>query len=593
MIRSLLFATGIVAVCALLPIGALYKLHNALPPIRSVQAIEVAAPDEPSPVDSAWRELYLPNKLCREECSSRYKRYRVQLSIPDDAGLYLPLFDSTVTVELDGETIIRIGSIEPPITENAYRPELIELPSTAKELATIEITVGSMATEGGRLAAFYVAPIAELSKAHAFARLLSVELTSYVAFVLLLVAFLALGIYVWVERHRSLLWFSLLCGAAVARASGVIISGWPADEVQYHALYLTATMTVLLASAGFVVSLRNAHLTRTEALLVVCAPVVAIATVVLLKANLYFFWITGNFVIQIFAVFLVPFVIWQLIKITKGDSKEITGATLGWLGVTVTLVLHDIYHIQLGETLVFQLSNLAGLSFVITFLFVLIARFMRLRQSEIRAIRQLADERQRLLADMHDTVAGRLTVLLQQVNQRSVQDERLIQTLQESLRDLRAAMDSLDERVSTDFGRALRQLEVMNRSVFDSAGVELVWQAPDRLPTHSAEIVLHIVRIVQEALTNALRHSGATKVSVDVSLTRDGAIVVVADNGTGLPDGHKDGRGLAIQRRRAEQAGLKLRVSTNNDVGTKVRLEIPADAPQSNLGTAATLQVRS
>jgi len=84
-------------------------------------------------------------------------------------------------------------------------------------------------------------------------------------------------------------------------------------------------------------------------------------------------------------------------------------------------------------------------------------------------------------------------------------------------------------------------------------------------------------RVAQEALHNALRHSGASEISVTLSRTRGRVILEVADDGTGFDPGlASGGLGLASMRERAAAVGGVLRVTSAPGAGTKVRLAVPA-----------------
>ena len=269
-------------------------------------------------------------------------------------------------------------------------------------------------------------------------------------------------------------------------------------------------------------ALARPQLSRTEYVLGGVLPVFSIACVWLLRQDLYQGWISLNFVVQLAGLVIIPLVLWQMLRATREFLPVLQGAILGALGVTAVFVLHDIYFVRTAPPLVFQLSNLAGLAFVLAFLLTLVARFVNLRQQEQRARQRLAEERARLLADMHDTVAGRLAVLAQQAESGPQRDQALAESLRASLRDLRAAMDSLDPAHSTDLGKALAKLRSVNAPQYARAGVQLEWDMPDGRMIHEAETVLHVVRIVQEALTNALRHAKPDPVSVTVGNGRTG-----------------------------------------------------------------------
>jgi signal transduction histidine kinase len=94
---------------------------------------------------------------------------------------------------------------------------------------------------------------------------------------------------------------------------------------------------------------------------------------------------------------------------------------------------------------------------------------------------------------------------------------------------------------------------------------------------------LDVLRVMQEALTNAIRHSQASAVSVDIDLTADraGLNIVIADNGLGLGDAWeaRKGKGIDNMQARAERLGGTLAMRVGSDgLGATVRLTIPAAA---------------
>jgi signal transduction histidine kinase len=87
----------------------------------------------------------------------------------------------------------------------------------------------------------------------------------------------------------------------------------------------------------------------------------------------------------------------------------------------------------------------------------------------------------------------------------------------------------------------------------------------------------HIFRIAQEALTNALKHSGAGHIDILLRVTEAAIKLTVRDDGIGLPSSsaYDGGLGRASMRHRASAIGALLSVSSTIGGGTEVRLDCP------------------
>ncbi len=107
-------------------------------------------------------------------------------------------------------------------------------------------------------------------------------------------------------------------------------------------------------------------------------------------------------------------------------------------------------------------------------------------------------------------------------------------------------------------------------------GVDLDWQVSE-VPGLSLtpQNVLHILRILQEAFTNIVKHARATNIHVETGLDAAGehAYIQVRDNGTGF-SGERTGRGIASMRHRAKLIGGRLDIQPSA-VGTTLNLLLP------------------
>lgn len=209
--------------------------------------------------------------------------------------------------------------------------------------------------------------------------------------------------------------------------------------------------------------------------------------------------------------------------------------------------------------------------------------FERLRESE--RIKAEGQERQRIMQDMHDGLGSQLMSSLMLVERGALSNEQVAQILRESIDDMRLAIDALAAE-ETDLGSALGNLRYRIEPRLRAAGIELAWDArnlPENIGLHP-DAVLPILRIVQEALNNALKHSGArvARVTFDASRVGDAEYldIRVADNGRGMSTDGVGGRGLLNMRNRALRIGAQLNIVSAPGSGTVVHLRCKLDPTQ-------------
>ncbi|MEZ5596628.1 MAG: hypothetical protein R3E84_09590 [Pseudomonadales bacterium] len=197
------------------------------------------------------------------------------------------------------------------------------------------------------------------------------------------------------------------------------------------------------------------------------------------------------------------------------------------------------------------------------------------REAERTRALLLANERQRLLRDMHDGVGGRLAALIQAMRQRPDADPALTDALQLSLQELRLVMDSLDPDLADDFGSALGVLRGRLQSLLDTHGVALNWEIdlPDRCAL-GVERTLQVYRCIQEAVSNALRHARASSITLYAHADGGSLTVRIVDDGVGGLAAKGGGRGLGIMRKRLAAMGGSLHTDSSQ-TGSSVTLSIP------------------
>jgi len=190
-------------------------------------------------------------------------------------------------------------------------------------------------------------------------------------------------------------------------------------------------------------------------------------------------------------------------------------------------------------------------------------------------------ERQRLARELHDETGQALTSILLGLKQLDgAESPDAVAELRElvvaTLQDVRRLAVELRPKVLDDFG-LVPALERLTQGFAEHTGIAVDLEAGaiiDRLPP---EVETAIYRIVQEALTNVVKHSHAQRVSVLVTRA-DGRIkAVIEDDGRGFdPESTgSDGVGLIGMRERIELLDGLLAVESSERSGTTVAVEVP------------------
>ena len=196
------------------------------------------------------------------------------------------------------------------------------------------------------------------------------------------------------------------------------------------------------------------------------------------------------------------------------------------------------------------------------------------------------EERARLARDLHDAVSQKLfsirvkaraaSVLATRDPGRAVAEMESVAGLAgEAHAELRAVIDGLAPPGIAEGGLAesLRRYALLAAKAH---GVRVRFAA-DELPELGVRTDAAVYRVAQEALHNALRHSGAAEVRVSVCAAGKRVILDVSDDGRGFVPGLSPGGvGLASMRERAAAAGASLDIHSAPGKGTSVRLVIPA-----------------
>ena len=192
-------------------------------------------------------------------------------------------------------------------------------------------------------------------------------------------------------------------------------------------------------------------------------------------------------------------------------------------------------------------------------------------------------DRDRIARDLHDLVIQRLfatgmslqgaTALIAEPDaERRV--HQAVDALDDTIRDIRSAIFTLQSRSSTKQPGVRTRIAVVVEEMTALIGFAPSLRMDGRLESRvPAEIVDHMLVVLREALSNAARHAGATRVHVGVQAGRD-LVLQVRDNGEGIKSTDRRS-GLANLAERAAELGGKLRTGPADGGGTELEWRVP------------------
>lgn len=198
------------------------------------------------------------------------------------------------------------------------------------------------------------------------------------------------------------------------------------------------------------------------------------------------------------------------------------------------------------------------------------------RLSQLERIQGATEERQRIMQDMHDGVGSQLLTVLAIVERGTASRDDTLALLRDCLDDMRLAIDSLAPN-DPDLLPALGSFRFRIQTRFNEAGIALAWtnhDLPDALEL-GAHDGLQVLRILQEALANVVKHARATSVTIDFYFSPQRLLVRVVDDGVGSTvTPNIGGRGRRNMQSRAIKIGALLGIE-HGARGTVLDLEIP------------------
>ena len=204
----------------------------------------------------------------------------------------------------------------------------------------------------------------------------------------------------------------------------------------------------------------------------------------------------------------------------------------------------------------------------------------------------IVEERSRISRELHDSLAQRLGSLILKLDvlRDTVKDANKADALNQIAKikhdtqgtylEVREIIDQLRVKMP-ESSQIMAALAEYTQDFCHNTGIECKLYLADGHADLQPLAAVEILRIVQEALNNVKKHSGANEIEVKFESTTADIKVIIKDNGKGfIPALVKGQHGLTVMKERAESIGGKFDIVTNPGQGTSIEVTIPANSLQ-------------
>jgi signal transduction histidine kinase len=415
-----------------------------------------------------------------------------------------------------------------------------------------------------------------------------------------LAAIAALAFWNSDRNYRSPGWFAGFCGfAALAMATGMATESPPVSWPLYlhFAIFFVGIASLFLVQ--FIFEKTGVRSARSDKALLGVALFFALAGVLLYEDRIRFPY---ALVIDFSCILLGCVLVASLVQSLRRKPEFLNWVLLGGVGVSLLFGVHSV---AVGWWTGFYATSyslqFAPLPITLTMGWVVIRRYARMklrtdalnrrlmrrvaqREAELQgafvSIAQLQQdeavrqERERFMRDMHDGLGAQLITSLRMAQRGTMDHETMREVLQECLDELRFSIESL-KPTADDLLTVLGNYRYRLQPRLEASGISLHWHMEDTPHTKSvSEYTLHVLRILNEAVTNALKHTSTRKLSITGKVIESRYVITVRDYGHGFnTETGFAGEGLHSMRQRADKINAALKIESDSG-GTSVSLTL-------------------
>lgn len=557
------------------------------------------------PSTAEWQQVDLPDSWRRQQRKrSAIGWYRLRFSLPavppEPLAIYIPRITNNVAIFLNGRLLGVSGNIgQREISWNVAQYFLISPGLLTVGPNVIEIRLHPDRFSRAGLSRVFLGGERDIRPLFQWRQFLQTTAPQFISALLGVMAAFALAIWANRRKETMFVFFGLMCLVAMIRLAHFYVrdSSIPLFYVTDASICWMSALT-----ASFMLHFAGRPLPWFEKFLYGYA---AIATLALWFAPAGFgrYVVTGVFAMMGLISIAMIWYVGRALLATRSFANIVM-----WVGLVlnVALGIHDflnyqellgfdhLYLLPLGLPLV--LFGVAAL--VVTRFTGTLANYetlhgelahrvgdrerdLALSYEKLRVLdqqRTTAEERQRLMRDMHDGIGSHLMSTLALARMGTLTQHDMQEVLADCIDELKITIDSL-EPVESDLLVVLGNLRYRLEPRLKTAGISLEWAVSDLPPLAylDPENTRSILRIVQEAFTNTLKHAEAHRITLSTGVDYNNARVWVrlTDDGVGFNPGQKSGRGVENMKSRAAKLNGDVEVVPLKGGGTCVNLYLP------------------
>jgi len=562
-------------------------------PVESITQARFVLRDDatPPPDSAAWAPVQLPDNwsVSRREAQG-IGWYRMVFEHTADApdaqagvGILVRRLSMNGEFFVNGVRVLSGGRMAEPVTRNWNHPFFVEVPAALLQAGAnvLDVRLYAPRNANGGLGTVQVGDAEVLRMRHANLHALHVQGALVSCAVALVAAFI--GIVCWWRMGREAIYglFGLAMLAWAVRYANYFVQDVPLPPTVYALVVYSAQGWFFICFTPFLLRLTQLRWPRVELALVAMG---VLGTLGLFAA--FQGWVPLAWVIAIWLAIWLPGSAALLLVSTRHALRArsvpaVLAALVAWLYVPLTvrelLITANIVPFDAS-----YIAHIMGIPLVLLITWMLVDRVVAsagaAAQAELARARAAFDERQRITQDMHDGLGLQIGAALRMAERGVVDGPTFASALRACADELRLIVDASASGTG-EFVSLLGNLRFRLQPRLEAIGLRLHWQMdalPDTLALPPA-MALQVLRIVQEAIHNAVRHAHASAIYVETapSRRRDHVVLVVRDDGQGYDaSAIRPGRGLSGMQRRAEETGLRLRMCSGPE-GTAVRVDIP------------------